>query len=302
MNVYKLTVNQWGEKPLDKEIFETETGRARPWYVNNESGPPSCFAVCPACDNPIQILGFYHQLKNTDRPYARHYPNTISGLAVYRQEDYEFCPHAAARDCDPQARRHQGDPLSEKILDILVPNFDRVIYILEAVLGFRISDKLAKELLIDYQGQAGHRYLKATLQNIPWIFAYMTLAKSLMGRVITEEPLLAAIREKVPQAVIRPTTRGHQVSWEGSQGYLELTFCLMHHRARQGTDGGLKETMKMVVMHGRKDVYSKTIEFDREWFRALVQLPPEKAKRPRQATLVALAERTIGHRNRCQLD
>lgn len=300
MNVYKLTVDDWAEKPLDREIFEAETGRKKPWYVNNETGSPSCFAVCPACDNPIQILGFYHALKNTENPYARHTPQSVRGLAAYRQESYDFCPYAANRKYDSQARRQQGDPLGEKILDILVPNFDRVIYILEAALGFKISDNLANALLKDYSGQTGYRYTGATLQNIPWVFAYMTLAKSLLGRVVTDDELLAAIQKEVANIAVTPTSRGQQVSWGASKDFVELTFCFMHHRARLDNDGNLKETMKMVVRQGNNtDVYSKTIEFDRQWFRNLIQLPQERAKRPRKATLVALAERVFGKRGVC---
>lgn len=300
MNVYKLTVNDWTEKPLDREVFETETGRKKPWYVSKETGVPSCFAVCPACDNPIQILGFYHALKNTEKPYARHVPQTVPNLAIYQQENYDFCPYAANRNYDSQARRREGDLLGEKILDILVPNFDRVIFILEAVVGFKISDNLAEALLKDYYGQAGYRYTGATLQNIPWVFAYMTLSKSLLGRVITDNELVTAVQKKVKDIVINPTAKGQQVSWVDSKKFVELDFCFMHHRARLDQDGSLKESMKMVVrQRNNADVYSKTIEFDRARFRSLINVPEEKAKRPRQASLVAMAERVFGVRDIC---
>lgn len=296
MDVYKLTVDEWEEKSLDRARFEEETGKRKPWYVNNENGAKSCFAVCPGCDNPIQIIGFYRRSAHTDKPYARHYGQSIRDLAVYRQFAYDNCPYAAPRNYDRDARRTEADPLGDKILDILVPNFDRVIYILEQDIGLRITAKLAEEMLIDYRGQGGHLYMGATLQNIPWVFAYMTLSKSLMGRRVPgDDAMLDAIEANVSGAVIDRERR--QVTWRQGGPYVELQYCFIHHRARH-EEGSLRETMRMVVSHGRNNtpVYRKVIEFDRERFRNLLRTPADRAVRPRQDELVGLAERILGSR------
>ena len=188
MNVYKLSIVDWAEKPLNRDTFEQETGRRNPWYVNNGTAkPPSNFAVCPGCNNPIQIIGFYRKSEHTNSPYARHYGHSIRGLATYRQFAYDNCPYAAPRKYDASARRPAADPLGDRILDILVPNFDRVIWILEQDTGLKITSKLAEAMLMDYRGQQGHLYMGATLQNVPWTFAFMTLSKSLLGRRVTND-------------------------------------------------------------------------------------------------------------------
>lgn len=296
MDVYKLRVEDWEETPLDKERFEAETEKRPPYYVVNDKGVPSYFAICPGCDNPIQIIGFYRKLRHTKKPYAKHLANSIHKLAVYRQEAYDYCPYAAPRDYDATRRRSEADPLGEKILDILVPNFDRVVYILEQDTGIRISTRLAEEMLNDYRGQGGHLYMGATLQNIPWVFAYMTLSKTMMGRKIPgDDALLDAIEKKVPGAVINRDH--HQVSWRKDGPYVELHYCFIHHRARH-VDGRLKETMKLVVSYGDDNVpvYRKEIEFERDRFRRLIATPEERARRPRQEELVSLAERILGRR------
>lgn len=292
MNVYKLSVSDWDEKPLNKTVFEQETGKKSPWYVNNSEGASSNFAVCPGCDNPIQILGFYRQLANTNKPFARHHRYSIPNLAVYRQVAYDYCPYAAPRQYERAARRAGNDPLSNKILDILVPNFDRVIYILEQDIGIKISDRLAEELLVDYQGQGGAFYMGATLQNIPWIFAYMTRSKSLMGRMVTnDDVMLEVIKDRVPNVALN----GKQLTWKGEK-YVDLQFCFIDHRARH-IDGKLQETMEIMVTLGRSNqqIYRKLIEFDRDRFRNLLRVSPDRAKRPRQEKLVSLAAKILGY-------
>lgn len=295
MNVYKLSVSDWDEKPLDREVFEADTGRQAPWYVSNDKGGFSFFAVCPGCDNPIQIIGFYHLAKNTDKPYARHYPRTVPRLAVYQQDSYDYCPYAGPKRYDKAAKRAQSDPLADKILDVLVPNFDRVIYILEKVTGLKITDSLAEVLLKDYRDLEGHRYIGATLQNIPWVFAYMTNSKSLTGRIVTgDDELLQAVENTVADVVLN----GKQIT--PKQGvYVKLDFCFIHHRSAQNEDGGLKETMVLQVSYKKpaNAIYQKTIEFDRDWFKRLIRVSPERAVRPRKATLVALAEQILGSRD-----
>ena len=89
-----------------------------------------------------------------------------------------------------------------------------------------------------------------------------------------------------------------QVKWQEGGKFIVLQYCFIHHRARH-EDGMLKETMKLVVSHGDRnvDVYRKVIEFDRDRFRNLLDTKPERACRPRREELVGLAERILGRRS-----
>ncbi|MCE8014348.1 hypothetical protein [Billgrantia desiderata] len=296
MDVYKLRTSDWAEKPLERARFEEETKMQPPWYVNNDKMGKSCFAVCPGCDNPIQIIGFYQKARHTDKPYAQHVPRSVSRLATYRQEAFNFCPYAAPRRYDPEGRRSETDPLGDKILDLLVQHFDRVVFILEEDTGIKITTGLAEDMLHHYRSRAGHLYMGATLQNVPWVFAYMTLSNSLMGRRIPgDDALLEAIEKKVPGAVINWERK--QVTWKAKGTFVELNYCFIHHRTRH-SDDTLKESMSMVVSHGRDNttVYRKNITFDRVRFKRLINTPEERARRPRQKELVALAESILGRR------
>ncbi|MGJ8518353.1 hypothetical protein [Carnimonas bestiolae] len=298
MDVYKLKKSDWEELPLNKRAFEESTGKDKPWYANNRGGDEATFAVCPGCDNPILILGFERKLAHTDKPYARHYRWKVDNLAEYRQWAYDHCPYSRSQRYNPHQRRPVGDELGDKILDILVPNFDRVVYLLEKDTGFKISAKLARQMLTDYRDRGGHLYMGATLQNIPWIFAYMTLSKSLIGRIVhNDQALLDAINtHNAPGIFIEP--EGNQIKWKPGTG-ASLNVCFIHHEARV-TDQHLTETMTMMVSSGHgpeaERIYRKTIEFDRDHFKNLINVSPEKAVRPRREELVGLAEEILGTR------
>jgi hypothetical protein len=57
MDVYKLRIEDTESKTIDKDRFESETFRREPWYQPGSAGKLAQFAVCPACDNPVQLVG-----------------------------------------------------------------------------------------------------------------------------------------------------------------------------------------------------------------------------------------------------
>ena len=88
MDTYKLRPKWTKINTISKENFEKDTGKLEPYYQVDRD---SQYAVCPACDNPISIIGLYNP--NTKiRPYGKHYPKTVEKLAVYDRYRYEACP------------------------------------------------------------------------------------------------------------------------------------------------------------------------------------------------------------------
>ncbi|GAB1255377.1 hypothetical protein Defa_28640 [Desulfovibrio sp. TH_2024_36128] len=60
MHVYKLKTGLQPIKLIEKEQFERDTGKQSPWYQKNGDEMVQ-YAVCPACDNPIQIIALYKE-------------------------------------------------------------------------------------------------------------------------------------------------------------------------------------------------------------------------------------------------
>lgn len=109
MREYKLRTGHSAVKEINKTTFEQDTKKKAPWYQFNDSKKEgnkdrrSQYAVCPECDNPIQIIGLYHNLKNTDRPYGRHTGKPLQGFAYFNAEGFETCPYVRNRRLQNQA-------------------------------------------------------------------------------------------------------------------------------------------------------------------------------------------------------
>jgi len=300
MDVYKVRVEDTTSTKITAENFERDTLKSPPYYqAGKGGGEPSHFAVCPACDNPIQIIGLYKKLAHTPTPYGRHHTRGVANLADYDQESYDFCPYSNPdREPDPAARRTQARGLPEKILNLLVENFDSVIYMIEQSIGIKIGDRLAERMLLSYRDEQGHMYKAATLLNIPWIFAYMANAKSIARqRVFNNPELLEKLREALPMAAIdREGKLEGVLKPANDKDYLDVNVSFIHHRIVQ-IDRTINETMKMVVFthQGRQVItlHEQLIPFATDHFLALINVPLERAYRPRQGTLVPLARQIL---------
>ena len=70
MRWFKLHTREYPLYELAKENYLTKTKKDKRYSAVGKDQCKRDFAVCPACDNPIQIIGVYKKLENTDKPYA----------------------------------------------------------------------------------------------------------------------------------------------------------------------------------------------------------------------------------------
>lgn len=241
MNVFKLRVECVSHKPLTPEVYINATGKREPYFFVGEDGIVRHYAVCPACDNPVQVVGLIECPRKDNTLYARHIPQSIPDLAAYRQSAYDNCPLAAKNrvQVDKSTRKQGLDDISRKILLTLRGNFDRAILVLQEAIGVYISLSLAEKLLRAYLGEDGHMYKYASLLNIPWMIGYMTIAQSLVGRVIFDRNMQEAILSTVPQAAFSD----NQLTKSGKD-FLNVDFYFFRHVVHPQGGG---ESMEMVV-------------------------------------------------------
>ncbi|NKD87666.1 hypothetical protein HEQ72_05010 [Haematospirillum sp. 15-248] len=287
MRVYKLTSKSHVVKEIEKTNFEYDTDKKYPHYQQAADGLWRQYAVCPACDNPIQIIGLYKPLSNTDRPYGKHTGKRIDGFPDFGPEAHQWCPYVSARSSGGKTKRKSIDGLPLKILRILADNFDRVLYILEKDTGVRISDNLAKSMLETYMGEEGYLYTGANLRNVPWIFAYMADAQSLFGqKIVSNDELKGAITSKIENARIDESgriTRG--------QGYYSIDLAFIDH-AYHLEDHEIVESVVMHVVDGNGGVvYETVLDIDPARFASLINTPPQFARR--NMSQVAMAQAVI---------
>ncbi|MBI9112367.1 hypothetical protein [Maridesulfovibrio ferrireducens] len=286
MNIYKLKTSETNYKILSSEGFEMATKKLPPYYEKQEKHELH-FAVCPACNNPVQIIGLNKKLQHTDHPYAKHYHKSIRGLAPFDKEAFESCSLVHPRTNLSKSNRKPVCTEREKqILSNLQENFDQVAYLFQLYSGIVMTKSLAEEMLKWYVAEQGHLYKGASLINAPWVFVYLSKAQSLWGRIIKDPELQEALCKKVPTGLINERK---QFISKGSE---KIFFWFAGHKQSKTSDNFLKETMQFIVTCDDEDIYKKTITFDYEHFQNLLNTPDEK--RPRRENFTELAKKYLG--------
>lgn len=289
MQVYKLRPSHTGEKELLTAAFEKDTKKIAPWY-QTENGKERHFAVCPACDNPIRIVGLYDPLPHTDRPYGKHCEKKIPGFPYFDPSAFDWCPYLAKNTSGTVRGRRPLNEVSVKILGIVLAQFDRVVHLLRKDLGFRMLRKQAQQMLTHWLEAEGYLYRDATLRNIPWMVAYRTRGLNLYGQPVQEPALREAIEHRAPGLEVEPDGRIVRTD----QKYHQLMWCCVDHQFRT-KEGVLEETMEFVVWsdHRNNVIHRKTISFEPQYFDNLLNLPADRAKR--DPALLADAQEIFRH-------
>lgn len=299
MDEYKLKVEDWVGQPIDKDAYEIATMRREPWYQEGSGDKLSQFAVCPACDNPIQLVGLYHLPANVSSPYGKHTTSGVQGIAPLDTEARNNCPNFKPRQHQKTDRKTKFDGVPRRIVKILIEQFDRVVYILERHTQVQLSDNALRGMLERYKGEQGYLYTGATLRNVPWIFAYMSDATPLFAqRVDGNTELTNAIRTQVPAANVDAKGRlGAAPLPGGKSSFIDLKMSFIKHRiVKESEASGLKESMVLVVSHSQKgvlsDVFNQELPFETRWFDNLIQMPDDDPRRRMEK--VDLAREVLG--------
>ena len=300
MDRFKGKVGGLQAYTITEQNFFEVTGNEPPYCVKGANGERRLYAVCPLCDNPIQIIGLYKDTPEAGRkPYGRHNKGTIPHLAQYDEGEYLDCPYANPNRKTLSKYRRPESKIGRQIYDLLREQFDRVIYLLKKDTGIFISEATAAYMLKEYLGDRGYLYRVATLYNLPWSFAFGTLPKKLYGRkIIQGSELHKALHEHCPDVIFIGESKDEyvQVKPRGKRN-LGLYYAFYNFRQHQGSDTddseNIVETVDFVVYRSQgvrkilTEIYKKTITINPDYFMNLVCLAEEKAYR--NETLLNLA-------------
>lgn len=286
MHKFKVKTGANKVYELNKEVFEEVTKQESLYYTQNKKNESIQFAVCPACDNPIEIIGLYKNLKNTKRPYGRHYPQSITGLATYNQQAYDYCPYSKKQiNITIDSRKLKLTEFERSIYNLMREQFDRVVYVLSKQIDIKITNAVAQRMLITYVNGEGWLYPWATLYNLPWVFGHLTWSKPLYGQPILKgTPLYNSIIQNCPAAEFHSSEyyKGYDILLSKKKMFLDINYCIIFHR-RSVSNDELTETMDLVVSEGGVDkdkkIYTKRLTIDESYFLNLINLPEEKCFR-----------------------
>lgn len=279
VDIIKFRVDETMHYPIEKELFEQKTGCNTPYCETpNKPDDGSQFAVCPACNNPVQIIGLYKKTQHTDKPFARHHPSSVKDLAKYIQENYDYCPLRAKRTRRSEyAKRARGNELSMSIIQRLVTEFDKIIYYMESKIGIFISDNLARDMLKRYFANEGYRFYDSSLMNIPIKFFHGSLKSwGLYGRFVRNESLQKAIIEHFPKAEFNDNRLTSK-----NNSYLDIEFSFILHKIHH-SEGDMHETLTLSVHTRAEDelsalhIFQQVITFEPDHYTNLVNFDQNK--------------------------
>lgn len=248
---------------INEKNFTEKTKKQKPYYIRKEKNKIRCHAVCPLCDNPIQIIGLYKKEEESKvRPYGRHYKGNIYGLARYDQISYENCPYSDPNHPNGNVRRPPADPTAQALYQIMRDEFDKMIYVLGKSLGMHIAIGFADKLLRSWKANEGWRYYESTYANLPYMLLYAEPAYSMFGRILPKDGEIHQELLCSGKNFVFEENRKDYVKIKQKEGkFLDATFLLEDHQYVQYGEH-LTETYQMKIIEGNDTIYEKTIEVE----------------------------------------
>lgn len=200
MNVFKLQPGKHESFTLNSSrAFHTASSKRHPWFQEVQ-GVVRHYAVCPECDNPIQIINLdvdtkVDSLENNLPLYAKHVGKSIRDIADYDALAYDECSLANPKSFNGKDRRAAGSKVADDILRLLVEHADAVHYFVEKFLEADVPGSVFQSMLREFLVQQGYLYRAVTTSNVPFALLYMAGNQDLFTcRVRTSDsPLARAI-------------------------------------------------------------------------------------------------------------
>lgn len=267
MDVFKTRPGIAESIMISRDGYLRITGGALPYCVRN-AGRVSYYAVCPYCDNPIQIVGMNKQEGESRpvRPYGRHCRGDVPGLARYDHDAYMHCLYTDPNHVSKTAKRRPKDPTGIELYRIMRDRFDHVVWAWETYSGIHLSPAFAEHLLRLWRGDEGWRYYHASYGNLPQMLLYGCGAWSLVKRYIVQGSPIEQRLAMLPQVRLDPTNTSRWAKvMPANGGYLRLDF-MLYARDTKMAGEHLTETFRLCVMLGDgTEANELVLESDRNW-------------------------------------
>jgi hypothetical protein len=298
VSVFKLSPKSHKIYPISRDTVERVIGRKAPWFSEGKTRDDHrVFAICPYCNNAIQMIGLYRG-KGAQRPYGRHLAHQHFAFAPHNPAELAFCPYA-----DPSNRRgstdRRGSTASAAALALLRLEFDRIVFTLNRDTGVDISLKQAAALLNAFLQNEGWSYRDAHLRNMPWMVIYQGRNLDLFGLRVRDGAMRTSISTRNPAAVFTSDDRlQSQKDDAGRSVFIRFELQFLYHRQVIGTDHQLRESLTLRVldysgeaMGDDASCFERTFQLDFDRFERLIATPTDRARR--NAALLEIARRLI---------
>lgn len=260
------------------------TGEKKPYFVVIR-GKTRIYAVCPGCDGPIQICGYF---KNTveagKKPYGRHVPHSVAGIAEYDEANYENCPYSNRFWTAPARKLPSDSSKVKEIKEFILRNYDRIIYVLEKDSDLKFSKKVILGMLEMYIENEAWTYRNTRKYNIPWVLGEADVARYLIGQKVKKDSHLYEIlfKEKTIQFSECTDSNYVRVSRNDRQFMTIMFHFYNHYFIRSNNGEHIDEYIEFAVIDGEapniRTIYHKTIKIDQNHFANICEIKDWKQK------------------------
>lgn len=287
MDTFKTKPGIPEEILITEENFANETGRQFP-YVMKKNEKITYKAVCPACDNPIQIIGLFKREKEVKRkPYGRHTTVDLPGLTVYNEENYLNCPYHNPNPHNSDAKRKPGDKKSQYFYNLMKEHFDLIVLILEKKLQMYVSYHFAETLLRSWRDNEGWRYYDTNYNNLPYMLLFAEMARPMFGKLIRKNSNVEkVILEKGINFQLEDVKMDYYRKIKQKDGFLDAVFYFTHHHfERKGEH--TKETYLYRIIEGKNKMYEEKIVVEKGRLYEMIQKQGERSAREERLIKIA---------------
>lgn len=261
MFVFKTRTGLREEFEINAANFMKTTGGRRPHKSVGRDGRNVYYAVCPACDNPVVLVGLYRNERGMDRPrrpFGRHCGHDVPGLAEYDEEAYRTCRYAdPGHRVNSWRKRRPSDPHGLALYRLMRGEFDNVALAWEMSSGIHLGLGYAEEMLRGWRANEGWRYYVASYQNLPQMLFWPAGSQKLMGRYVRRGSPLHGLLDRSGLVSLEPRGNRYVQVRRRSRRFVEASFVIYDRTF--GPDGGVDE---QEIFDARVDVDGRELASD----------------------------------------
>lgn len=184
MEYFKTKASEKWHKVNDIS-FENATGNNPPYVMKNRDGKDSYFAICPLCDNPVQLIGLFKKDNNEIRPYGKHCIASVSGFADYNADEVEFCPFFSGTKYKGNVLVKSSDR-TNKLYKLFLEHPDAIYHVFSLSTGIIVSLGLVRKTLPSWFADEKWLFYAANKATLPYVLFYAMPSFRLYGRVVRE--------------------------------------------------------------------------------------------------------------------
>lgn len=236
MNIFSVGDGNKDGYELTRETFMEKTHKNFPFYQDPNRYKTPHFAICPACNNPIQIINLFgaqYEEENTGRTnlHGRHYRYNVEGLPPYSEENYMNCPlHNPVAFGIRQVRNNEQ--LNEEILDIVKNSMSQICEDIRKITGVLLSNRKLNQVINDYIEARDYCYTHTNKFNIPYSILYTRNAINIFGQKVDR----ADIGQRIYNAIQNNCAYFEFVDGriqKNIDDYVNLNLNVVRHRIRE---------------------------------------------------------------------